>query len=199
MTPRLWVFAGPNGAGKSTIVDHFVGNRIPIINPDNIARTLAADLGDGARVIQSGRIAVRERAALLAAGRTFGIETTLTGRSEVDLMRAASAAGYQVNLIYIGLRDVRHSIGRVSERVRQGGHAVPMADLWRRFDRSIANLRTAMTIANHRVLLIDNSSQRRRLLFSSKAGRIKYRSPTPPVWAASAISSERASAGVPYG
>ncbi len=187
MTPRLWVFAGPNGAGKSTIVDHSVGGRIPIINPDNIARTLPADLSDGARVIQGGRIAVRERMALIAHHQTFGIETTLTGRSEIDLMRAANAAGYQVNLIYIGLRDVRHSIGRVSERVSRGGHDVPMADLWRRFDRSIANLRTAMTIANHRVLLIDNSGQRRRLLFSSKGGRIKYRSPMPPAWAASVI------------
>lgn len=187
MTLRLWVFAGPNGAGKSTIVDRFVGGRIPIINPDNVARTLSPDLSDGARVIQGGRIAVRERSALFAARQTFGIETTLTGRSEVDLMRSAAAAGYQVSLVYIGLRDVRHSIGRVSERVRRGGHDVPLADLLRRFDRSVANLRTAMTIANHRVLLVDNSGQRRCLLFSSKAGRVKYRSPTAPTWATSVM------------
>lgn len=171
MTPRLWVFAGPNGAGKSTIVDHFVGGRILIINPDNIARTLPPDLSDGARVIQGGRIAVRERSALLAARQTFGIETTLTGR----------------NLVYIGLRDVRHSIGRVSERVRRGGHDVPLVDLLRRFDRSVANLRIVMTIANHRVLLVDSSGQRRRLLFSSKAGRVKYRSPAAPTWATLAM------------
>lgn len=183
MTPRLWVFAGPNGAGKSTIVDRYVGGRIAIINPDNIARTLSADLGDGARVIQSGRIAVRERSALLAARATFGIETTLTGRSELDLMRSAVTAGYQVNLVYVGLRDVGHSIIRVSERVRRGGHNVPAPDLLRRFDRSIGNLAMAMKIANHRVLLFDNSGRRRRLLFSSKAGRETYRSPTPPLWA----------------
>lgn len=187
MTPRLWVFAGPNGAGKSTIVDRYVGGRIPIINPDNIARTLSADLSDAARVVQSGRIAVRERAALLAARQTFGIETTLTGRSELDLMRAAVAAGYQVNLVYIGLRTVGHSISRVSERVRQGGHDVPAHDLLRRFDRSIGNLAVAMTIANHRVLLVDNSRNRRRLLFSRKGGRVKYRSPTPPTWATSVM------------
>lgn len=177
------MFAGPNGAGKSTIVDQFVDNRIPVVNPDNIALTLPPNLSDGARVIQGGRIAVRERSALLAAHQTFGIETTLTGRSEIDLMRAAATAGYRVSLVYIGLRDVQHSIGRVSERVRRGGHDVPLADLLRRFDRSVANLRTAMSIANHRVLLIDNSSQRRRLLFSSNGGRETYRSPTPPTWA----------------
>lgn len=187
MTPRLWVFAGPNGAGKSTIVDQFVGGRIPIVNPDNIALTLPPDLGDTARVLQAGRIAVRERATLLAARQTFGIETTLTGRSELDLMRAAAAAGYQVNLVYVGLRDVRHSVGRVSERVRRGGHDVPLPDLMRRFDRSVANLAVAMTIANHRVLLGDNSGRRRRLLLASKGGRVKYRSPTPPTWATSVV------------
>lgn len=185
MTPRLWVFAGRNGAGKSTIVDRYVAGRIPIINPDNIARTLPADLSDGARVVQGGRIAVRERSPLLAARKTFGIETTLTGRSELDLTRSAVAAGYKVNLVYVGVRDVGHSIVRVSERVRRGGHNVPAPDLLRRFDRSIGNLAAAMTIANHRVLLVENSDQRRRLLFSSQGGRVKYRSPTPPPWATS--------------
>src|SRR3546814_9296463 len=55
-------------------------------------------------------------------------------------MRAAGEAAYQVNLVYVGVRDVRHSIGRVRERVSRGGHDVPIADLWRRFDRSLANL-----------------------------------------------------------
>src|SRR3546814_3729050 len=74
-------------------------------------------------------------------------------------MRAAGEAGYQVNLVYVGVRDVRHSIGRVRERVSRGGHDVPIADLWRRFDRSLANLAVAMQLANHRVLLIDNRSE----------------------------------------
>src|SRR3546814_5600036 len=93
------VFAGPNGAGKSTIVDHFVAAPIPIINPDNIARTLPPDLGDAARRLQSGRRAIEDRMTLLASRRTFGIETTLTGNSELALMRAAGEAGYQVNLV----------------------------------------------------------------------------------------------------
>lgn len=177
------MFAGPNGAGKSTLVDRYVAERFEVINPDNIALTLPPDLGVAARALQAGRTAVRERAALLAAGRTFGIETTLTGRSELDLMRAAVAAGYQVNLIYVGLRNTKHSIIRVGERVRRGGHDVPLPDLMRRFDRSIANLAAAMTIANNRVLLMDNSARRRRLLLASKDGRVKYRSPAPPAWA----------------
>lgn len=187
MTPRLWVFAGPNGAGKSTIVDHYVDVPIPIINPDNIARTLPPELGDTARRLQSGKRAVEDRATLLASRRSFGIETTLTGNSELALMRSAVEAGYQVNLVYVGIRDVSHSIGRVRERVSRGGHDVPIDDIMRRFDRSLTNLAIAVQLANHRVLLIDNSGRRRRLILSSKAGRIKYRSPVPPRWAASVM------------
>ena len=38
MKPQLWVIAGPNGAGKSTLADRYLAGRIPLINPDNIAR-----------------------------------------------------------------------------------------------------------------------------------------------------------------
>ena len=183
MKPRFWVFAGPNGAGKSTIVDQYVGGRIPIVNPDNIARMLSADLSRSARIAQAGRAAINERTRLLAARLSFGIETTLTGRSELDLMRTAVKAGYQVNFIYIGLRDLQHSIGRVEERVRNGGHDVPLADLLRRFDRSVANLRDAAAIANHRVTLLDNSGTRPRLILTMKDGRTKFRSSQFPCWA----------------
>lgn len=161
-----------------------VGGRIPVINPDNIARTLTGSATDASLTIQAGRLALRERTARLEARETFGIETTLTGRSELDLMRAAVVAGYQVNLVYIGLRDVQHSIARVRERARRGGHDVPLADLLRRFDRSTANLREAAAIANHRLILLDNSGNRRRLVFTRMGKRVKYRSPQPPAWAA---------------
>lgn len=187
MTPHLWAFAGPNGAGKSTIVDRHVAGRIPVINPDNIARTLPSELSDAARLIQAGRTALCERRTLLAARQSFGIETTLTGRSELDLMRDAVTAGYRVSLVYVGLRDVALSLARVSERARRGGHDVPRADLLRRFDRSLAHLCEAMTLASHRVILIDNSTERRQLLLSRKSGRTSYQSSDPPNWAAAVL------------
>jgi predicted ABC-type ATPase len=90
------VFAGPNGAGKSTLVAQRVRGRIPAVNPDDIAKTLPPRPGN-AGVIEAGRIALTQREEHLAQRRTFGLETTLTGRSELDLMRRARAAGYRVN------------------------------------------------------------------------------------------------------
>lgn len=79
----------PYGAGKSTIVDRYVGDRIPIVNPDNIARELPATVSGAARILQAGKMALTERTSLLAARKTFSIEMTLTGHSELDLMQAA--------------------------------------------------------------------------------------------------------------
>jgi len=63
--PQLWVFVGPNGAGKSTLVDRYMAGRLPVINPDNIARELDSRLGEGQRVLRAGRLAVAERDRLL--------------------------------------------------------------------------------------------------------------------------------------
>lgn len=45
--PQLWVVAGPNGAGKSTLVSRRVAQRIPFVNPDDIARRIQP-IGDPA-------------------------------------------------------------------------------------------------------------------------------------------------------
>lgn len=120
-------------------------------------------------------------------GKSFLIETTLTGNSELAVMRTAAARGYKVNLVYVGLRDVLASVARVSNRVAAGGHNVPVADLNRRYARSFGNLRTAMGLAD-RVILIDNSGRQRRFLFSAEGGRVKFRAADLPAWAAAALA-----------
>ncbi|NIJ07614.1 putative ABC-type ATPase [Sphingomonas vulcanisoli] len=181
MTPQLWVFAGPNGAGKTTIVDRYVSGRIPVVNPDAIARSFPGVGSEAERLLRAGRIAVAERSRLLGERRTFAIETTLTGHSELDLMRSAKTAGFKVTLVYIGLQSVGHSIGRVRVRVEEGGHNVPLPDLLRRFGRSLANLTIAADLAD-RVILIDNSAKRRRFLLSRENGRVKYSAAQLPAW-----------------
>jgi len=86
--PQLWVFAGPNGAGKSTLVDRYVAHRLPVVNPDNIAKTLPAELLDTQRVIHAGRSAVTARRTLLAEGTSFAIETTWGDYTKVTYLHA---------------------------------------------------------------------------------------------------------------
>jgi predicted ABC-type ATPase len=114
--PQLWVFAGPNGAGKSTLVARYLRERLPIINPDLIALRIGMSRQGTAAIIEAGKIAVRERAALLNAGESFAIETTLSGNSEIRLMRDASSANYKVNLVFVGVDVPETSVSRVAHR-----------------------------------------------------------------------------------
>ncbi len=175
--PQLWVFAGPNGSGKSTLAAAYVQGRIPLVNPDDIAKAA----GENVRALNAGRTALLERTRLLESGITFAVETTLTGNSEIALMRAAQASGYKVNLIFICLRDVMLSIARVEGRVQEGGHNVPVVDLLRRFDRSLANLPEAAALAD-RLIVIDNSDVGRRLIYWREDGRAKFVATSMPDW-----------------
>ncbi|WP_342627526.1 hypothetical protein AAC691_15335 [Nguyenibacter vanlangensis] len=86
--------------------------------------------------------------------------------------------GFKVNLVYVGLRSVQNSVGRVRERVARGGHDVPRADLLRRF-----GLPKAMAFSD-RVILLDNSGRRRRFLHACEGGRLRFTTPTLPLWTA---------------
>ena len=180
--PQLWVVAGPNGAGKSTLVSDRLHGRLPFVNPDEIARRIApTDFDNPKTVLQAGREAVKERRGHLAAGRSFAIETTLTGKSALGLIDEAKAKGYKVNLVFVGLDDVTLSQARVAARVRSGGHNVPDEDLERRFSRSLENLERASTRVD-RLWVMDNSGERRRLILSSVQNQARFMSNKVPAW-----------------
>jgi len=143
--PRLWVFAGPNGAGKSTLVRRYkIADRLFIVNPDEIAYSLHQSYQNSTAIIaEAGRVAIKQRKDLLQAKRSFGVETTLTGQTEVQLMHSAKQSGYKVSLVYVGLLRADQSNSRVAERVKRGGHDVPEEAIARRFNRSLNNLAPA--------------------------------------------------------
>jgi predicted ABC-type ATPase len=181
--PQLWVFAGPNGAGKSTLVADRLKGRLPTVNPDE----LALSLPDGRnRELEAGKLAVTARHAHLAARRSFGFETTLTGRGELMLIRQARQIGYKTNLVFVGISSVELSVGRVSLRVSRGGHDVPHQALLRRFERSFGNLKKALTLVD-RAFLVDNTARRRRLVAIRDGPTVHRRSRLPP-WAETALA-----------
>lgn len=180
--PQFWIVAGPNGAGKTTIADRWLATRIPVVSPDAIAASRAQS------PIQAGKAAIIEAEHLLAAGASFAIDTTLAGNRELTMMKRASDAGYKVNLIFVGVKNIETCQGRILERVEGGGHNVPPADVLRRYARSLAHLKDAISIAD-RVFVLDNSGENRRLLLSVEHGRVKHLSSHLPLWANMAIPS----------
>ena len=85
---------------------------------------------------RAGRLLLEEARSLIRAKASFAIESTLSGKTYVALIREAKARGYRFLLHYIVIGSATQAVARVALRVRLGGHHVPEEDVRRRFDRS---------------------------------------------------------------
>lgn len=163
------MIAGPNGAGKTTYYRSFLRESgLPFINADELVAKL------GLNVMEAATYADRVRDELIAAGESFITETVFSDPvgSKLGLLRRAMAAGYQVELHFIGISDVGLSKARVAGRVLQGGHDVPTDRLARRYAQSLKNLAAALKFVPT-VYVRDNSSASHpfRLVLRKTAGR----------------------------
>lgn len=154
----LWFVAGPNGAGKTTRAREYIAGFGEIVNPDEIAREISGENPEE-NLGAAGRGAIERRQKLLKAGRSFSIETTLSGRALLRFARSAQQDGWKIGLVYVGLRSPKQAIERVRQRVALGGHDVPPEDVRRRYERSLANLPAFLEIVD-RAVVFDNSSER---------------------------------------
>jgi predicted ABC-type ATPase len=85
---------------------------------------------------KAGRLLLEEARSLMQAKASFAIESNLSGKTYVALIREAKSLGYRFLLHYIVIGSGAQAVGRVALRVRLGGHHVPEEDVLRRFDRS---------------------------------------------------------------
>lgn len=188
--PQLWVVAGPNGSGKSTLAEKYLAGRLPIVNPDVIARELDPNDPHGSRVrMRAGREAIRRQESHLDQRLDFAVETTLSGNRELDFIRRAQDAGYKATLVYLGIDTTEIALGRIAQRVVRGGHTVPPADARRRYDRSLMNL-TNTLLSVDRAFVLDNTGLRYRLLLSMENGHVKRLSQDLPSWFRRVLPSE---------
>lgn len=140
--PTCWIIAGPNGAGKTTFALEYlpqVAHCSRFVNADLIAAGLSP-LAPERELLAASRLFLREIDACIAAREDFAFETTLAGRGYLKLVRRLRAEGWRVELIYLALPSMEMSKLRVAERVAHGGHDIPLADIERRFARSLAHL-----------------------------------------------------------
>lgn len=137
MTPTLCILGGCNGAGKTTLARELLPRLglMRFLNADEIARGLSP-LDPTLCAFKAGRLLLDEARSLIAAKASFAIESALSGKTYVALIREAKARGYCFLLHYIVIGSGAQALGRVALRVKLGGHHVPDDDVLRRFDRS---------------------------------------------------------------
>jgi predicted ABC-type ATPase len=140
--PTCWIIAGPNGAGKTTFALEYlpqVAGCTHFINADLIAAGLSP-LAPEREFMAASRLFLQEIKERIEAREDFAFETTLAGRTYLRVVERLRADSWRVELIYLALPSVEMSKLRVAERVAHGGHNIPVADIERRFPRSLNHL-----------------------------------------------------------
>jgi predicted ABC-type ATPase len=166
--PTIYLIAGCNGAGKTTFAKEFLPSIgvVRFLNADEIARGLSP-LKPEAVAFKAGRLLLTELRELIDRQETFALESTVSGRTYVNLFENAKQRGYSIELHFVWIPDVREAIRRVRQRVAEGGHDVPAKDIRRRFARSIQHLLNDYASLANKWFLWDNSTPPAKLLAES--------------------------------
>jgi len=139
--PRCIIIAGPNGAGKTTFARRYLliyASIVHFVNADLIASGLSP-LKPELVTLAAGRIFLAELDRLAKARVDFAFETTLSGLVYRERLKRWKKAGYRIEIVFLRLPSPGLAIRRIADRVKQGGHHVPHADVLRRFARGWAN------------------------------------------------------------
>jgi predicted ABC-type ATPase len=184
--PVLVVFAGPNGSGKTTLarIAYRGATGLPhrYINADSIAEDLSIDAYRAAKQAET----LRNKA--IEAGVSFVMETVMSTRDKIELMRRAKNWGYRVHLQYITTQAPAINVERVRNRVRDGGHDVPKDKIVSRYERSMGLLPEAARIADEAHVYDNSSTEPVCIAEKSSDGRWRvYRLPRPGYWTAPRI------------
>ena len=172
--PNLYIIAGPNGAGKTTASFNLLPELLHcpnFVNADEIAKGLSP-FAPNDMAVQAGRLMLKRIEELLPQRADFAIETTLATRSYVRLVHRAQQLGYRVHLLFFYLETEQQAIERVAQRVSNGGHDIPEADIRRRFKRGISNL-VNLYIPICDVVYVLNNRSVPAILVAQKTPRMK--------------------------
>jgi predicted ABC-type ATPase len=177
---ELIIIARPNGSGKSTLTKSNLFD-CPVVDPDAIARELPPEQGISAER-QAGKLTLDLWNLYLAENRSFAVETTLSGKTYLKKMKVFKEQGWLVKLFFIGLESPETNILRVAERVRKGGHDVPIEDIRRRYQRSMENLPKAAAIANTAFIYDNSTDEGHRLIATIEQNIITMQTTECPQW-----------------
>lgn len=138
----LYIIAGCNGAGKTTASITVLPEILEckeFVNADEIAKGLSP-FNPESVAIDAGRLMLHRINQLIKGNVSFAIETTLSTRSYAKLVQQAHERGFKVQLLFFWLPTPEHAIERVAQRVREGGHNIPIDVIRRRYQAGIENL-----------------------------------------------------------
>jgi predicted ABC-type ATPase len=175
--PTLIVVCGPNGSGKTSItkkiLKHEWLDNCTYINPDEIAQHVFGDWNSPDAILEAAKYAKDQRDKLLEKGSSMIFETVLSSSEKIDFILKSKKKGYFVRIFFVCTDSPAINASRITQRVLQGGHDVPIPKIISRYSKSIANCAFVSPFVD-RLYVYDNSRENKDplLLFRSSNGRI---------------------------
>ena len=175
MSFNVYIIAGPNGAGKTTFAREFLplyANCRNFVNADLIAEGVSP-FSPEAAAFRAGRLMLGEIELLATRSVDLGFETTLSGRTHLNLIRDLKKRRYAAHLFFLWVPTVELALSRVRGRVMKGGHDVPAAVVRRRFERSMRNFFRHYRVLAHSWILFYNSGAAPDIIALEKRGKLR--------------------------
>jgi predicted ABC-type ATPase len=158
--PRLIVVAGPNGSGKTTITEQGLAHEwfdgCVYINPDLIAQHDFFGWNDADSVMRAAKKATQIRYDTLAKGESLAFETVFSSQEKLNFVRLAKEKGDFIRFFFICTDSPLINASRITQRVIEGGHEVPITKIVSRYGKSIIHAFQAKSLVD-RFYLYDNS------------------------------------------
>lgn len=124
--------------------------------------------GDKGLTYISACIADYMRNALVLSSSSFACETVFSHPSKIDFIKKAKENGFKVYLYFLATRDPLINQGRIENRVKSGGHDVPVDKIVSRYYRCLDNLYDAICLCD-KTFLFDNSESKSDLTYNNFA------------------------------
>lgn len=172
--PEFWIIAGVNGSGKTTTVKNSKAGRligdVTYLNPDEITIDITKSK-PGINLTEANLEATRRVEKLvesyLSKKESVAVETVLSSLKYEPYIEVAKKAGFEVNMLYVGLETLELSVERVKERVASGGHDVPLDKIQSRWPKSHDNLAKFLPKVDN-AFVYSNTLPHKRILVALK-------------------------------
>ena len=155
----LEIIGGPNGSGKSTFAEMHLNKKHDAlyVNSDAIARGFTLN-GNIMAQFEAGRIMLGQIEKYLSENRSFGFETTLSGKIWTRQIEKAKKQDYKIIIYFVYVDSITVSLQRIRNRVKHGGHDIPKDIVRGRFKRTFSNFMKLYARLADEWHIIDNTS-----------------------------------------